>query len=50
MVVRPDRNDLMQRQQRCGLRPGTQVQADVVTRSTIVMGALLRTLRILQPL
>jgi multidrug efflux pump subunit AcrA (membrane-fusion protein) len=50
VVVRPDRNDLMQRQRRCGLRPGMQVQADVVTRSTNAMGALLRKLRVLQPL
>jgi hypothetical protein len=32
------------------LRPGMQVQADVVTRSTNAMGALLRKLRVLQPL
>lgn len=50
VVVRPDRSDLMQRQRRCGLRPGMQVQADVVTRSTSAMGALLRKLRVLQPL
>ncbi|MCP9889868.1 hypothetical protein KBY57_02185 [Cyanobium sp. Aljojuca 7D2] len=34
VVVRPDRSELMQSQRRCGLRPGMQVQADVVTRST----------------
>ena len=49
VVVRPDRSDLMQHQRRCGLRPGMQVQADVVTRSTSAMGALLRKLRVLQP-
>jgi HlyD family secretion protein len=50
VVVRPDRTELVQRQRRCGLRPGMQVQADVVTRSTSAMGALLRKLRVLQPL
>ena len=49
VVVRPNRSELVQRQRRCGLRPGMQVQADVVTRRTNAMAALLKKLRVLQP-
>ena len=50
VVVQPNRNELMQRQRRCALRPGMQVQADVVTRRTSAMAALMRKLRVLQSL
>lgn len=50
VVVRPDQSELRQRQRRCGLRSGMQVQADVVTRRSTAMLVLLRRLRILQPL
>lgn len=50
VVVQPNQSELKQRQRRCALRPGMQVQADVVTRHTSAMAALLRKLRVLQPL
>ena len=50
VVVQPNRTELMQRQRRCALRPGMQVQADVVTGRTSAMTALMRKLRVLQSL
>lgn len=49
VVVRPDRFELLQQKRSCGLRPGMQVQADVVTRRSTAIEALLRKLKVLQP-
>ena len=47
VTVRPDQRELGQAQDRCSLRIGMDLQADVMTQRTTIMGFLLSKLRLL---